>query len=44
MSWTTYAACKASLREFTPAVRERHTIVKFWSTRDNAWRYTRVFA
>jgi hypothetical protein len=40
-SWPTYRAAKASLREFAPAWRKRHRIVKFWSTRFNAYRYGR---
>ena len=42
MVWDSYKAAKASLREFTPWLREAHTIVRFWSTTKNAWRYTRV--
>ena len=42
MVFTSYKAAKASLREFSPYMRERHRIVKFWSTTKNAWRYTRV--
>ena len=43
MIWKTYKAALASLREFTPEVRERHSIVKFWSNQDNDWQFCRVF-
>ena len=41
MSYPTKSAAIASLREFSPAVRARHAIVRFWSTKHNAWRYGR---
>jgi len=43
MVFKTYRAALASLREFTPEVRARHSIVKFWSNQDNDYRFTRVF-
>ena len=42
MSYQTRRAAVASLREFSPWLREAHTIVRFWSTTHNAWRYCRV--
>ena len=43
MAWDTYRAALHSLREFSPAVRARHTIVRFWSTSHGRYRYSRVF-
>ena len=43
MSWATYREALASLREFIPEVRARHSIVKFWCTGTKTWRYCRVF-
>ncbi len=42
MVWKTRRDAKFSLHEFTPRLRAAHDIVKFWSTKDNAWRWTRV--
>ncbi len=44
MAFDSYRAAKASLREFSPEVRARHTIVRFWSTTFGRYRYSRVFA
>jgi hypothetical protein len=43
MTFDTKAAAYASLREFTPAFRKLHNIVKFWSFTRNTWLYTRQF-
>lgn len=43
MAWDTYKQAKDSLREFSPEVRDRHTIVKFWSTTHGRFRYCRVY-
>lgn len=43
MIWNTRTAALASLREFSPTARARHTVVRFWSTTHNRWRYCRVF-
>lgn len=42
MIFKTRTAAVRSLSEFAPWLRAAHKIVRFWSTQDNAWRYTRV--
>ena len=44
MSFTTRKQAVASLREFVPWLRDAHIIVKFWSTKYNAYRYCRVLS
>lgn len=41
MVYKTYKAARNSLLEFTPGLRKRHRIIKFWSSQDNAYRYAR---
>jgi hypothetical protein len=43
MSYATRAAALASLREFSPITRQRHHIVRFWSSAFNTYRFARVF-
>lgn len=43
MAFNTYREAKNSLREFSPAYRAAHTIVRFYSTTHACYRYTRVF-
>ena len=43
MIFATRATALASLREFSPAYRKAHRIVRFFSTTHNAYRYCRVF-
>jgi len=43
MIFTTKRAALASLREFDKATRTRHTVVRFWSTTENVYKYVRVF-
>jgi hypothetical protein len=42
MIFTTRNAAVRSLREFSPALRAAHMIVRFYSQQDQAYRYTRV--
>jgi hypothetical protein len=42
MSFPTRQLALRSLREFTPQLRDRHLIVRFWSSHHGAWRYARV--
>lgn len=43
MSFATLEQALDSLREFSPEIRARHHIVKFWSRHFKAYRYARVF-
>lgn len=43
MTYTTRRAAIASLREFTPAYRAAHHVVRYWSETYSAYRYARVF-
>ena len=43
MSFATRKAAIDSLREFSPSVRVLHRIVKLWSDKHGAYRYSRVF-
>ena len=43
MSFATRRAAVSSLREFSPRLRDRHKIVKFWSEHHGTYRYARVF-
>jgi hypothetical protein len=42
MVFKTRVQAVASLREFAPWLRDAHQIVKFWSTTDKCFKYTRV--
>lgn len=43
MTFATLSAARRSLREFTPAYRKAHHIVRFWSETHGTFRYARVF-
>lgn len=42
MIFATRRDAQRSLLEFTPAMRQRHAIVKFWSSTRGCYLYTRV--
>jgi hypothetical protein len=42
MSFATKAEALASLREFSPALRAAHQIVRFYSETHGAFRFSRV--
>ncbi len=42
MSYPTKQAAQRSLREFSPWLRDRHQIVRFWSDTYQAYRWARV--
>lgn len=42
MTFETYRAAKASLREFSFFMRRRHRIVKFYSDHHGAFRFARI--
>jgi hypothetical protein len=44
MSYATRAAAIASLREFSPALRKAHIIVKFYSEAFGCHRFARVLS
>jgi len=43
MTFESYQAAKASLREFSPTLRDAHTIVRFYSKTHQRYRYARVY-
>lgn len=43
MIWATRTAALSSLNEFSPEIRIMHRIVRFYSTRQHRYLYTRIF-